>query len=97
GTKPSLSDAKVEILNAIGFNWGKKKDVWNDRFVSCSLQLSHCCRALSQFAAQIGSAIIFSITKQEELKQIWKETGSSSFPTRGDKNKTLGKWITTQR
>ncbi len=25
------------------------------------------------------------------------KTGSSSFPTRGDKNKTLGKWITTQR
>jgi len=44
-----LSDQRVEKLEAIGFSWGKKKDVWNDRFKELKQFWTEVCSLKQDF------------------------------------------------
>jgi len=60
GEKVSLSDQRVEKLEAIGFSWGKKKDVWNDRF-----------KELKQFWSETGSSSFPTRSKENRRLGRW--------------------------
>jgi len=95
GEKVSLSDQRVEKLEAIGFSWGKKKDVWNDRFKELKQFWTEVCSLKQDFQTLFVSFQVLDRKKASIFRTT--KTGSSSFPTRSKENRRLGRWVTEQR
>jgi len=99
GGKHSLTETKLNKLNAIGFDWGKRKgDVsWEEKF-----------RQLSEYRNTYGNceyrSVIFCVHSRFWTICSFSYVVSCHFqsfpgqvPTKFEDNPALGRWVSTQR